>query len=137
VPTNCEPVTPSGRLAIERATAEVQKETGALEDSWCSYPTDQMAELVPILRRKLLDEDLSRAFAEERSGRPCTVMMIDIDHFKQANTTLGHPGADEVLIGVADIIRGIVGRRGRVYRYGGEEISVLLPDFTLAEARHG
>jgi diguanylate cyclase (GGDEF)-like protein len=60
--------------------------------------------------------------------------MIDVDHFKRVNDTYGHPGGDCILIGVSDCVRKIVGRRGRAYRSGGEELAVLLPHFAAEEA---
>lgn len=60
--------------------------------------------------------------------------MADIDHFKKFNDTHGHQAGDAVLHGVAQAME--KGRRevDRVYRYGGEEFSVILPETDLSEA---
>ena len=75
-----------------------------------------------------------------RQKRPLALLMIDADHFKTFNDTLGHQAGDEVLIGIAICISDSVRRAGDcAARYGGEEFAVLLPDmspegaFTVAE----
>jgi diguanylate cyclase (GGDEF)-like protein len=61
--------------------------------------------------------------------------MIDADHFKTFNDTLGHQAGDEVLIGIAICISDTVRRAGDcAARYGGEEFAVLLPDMSPADA---
>jgi diguanylate cyclase (GGDEF)-like protein len=60
--------------------------------------------------------------------------MVDIDYFKKVNDGCGHQGGDRVLVGVSEILRAVVGRKGRAYRYGGEEMAAILPDFILSEA---
>jgi diguanylate cyclase (GGDEF)-like protein len=60
--------------------------------------------------------------------------MVDIDHFKNVNDTHGHPAGDEVLRNVAERLMRTVRGKGRAYRYGGEEIMLLLPNHTSAEA---
>jgi diguanylate cyclase (GGDEF)-like protein len=59
--------------------------------------------------------------------------MIDIDHFKLFNDTHGHPIGDEVLVGVSKIVADRAMMKGRAYRYGGEEITLLLPNYTADE----
>jgi diguanylate cyclase (GGDEF)-like protein len=60
--------------------------------------------------------------------------MVDIDHFKKVNDTHGHPKGDAVLIETAAAIISIVEGKGRAYRYGGEEIAILLPNHNTQEA---
>jgi diguanylate cyclase (GGDEF)-like protein len=70
-----------------------------------------------------------------RQKRPLALLMIDADHFKTFNDTLGHQAGDEVLIGIAICISDTVRRAGDcAARYGGEEFAVLLPDMSPAEA---
>jgi diguanylate cyclase (GGDEF)-like protein len=70
-----------------------------------------------------------------RQKRPLALLMIDADHFKTFNDTMGHQAGDEVLIGIAICISDSVRRPGDcVARYGGEEFAVLLPDLSPAQA---
>ena len=60
--------------------------------------------------------------------------MLDVDHFKQFNDTHGHAAGDRALQAVADVIAVNVRDGDVVYRYGGEEFSILLPNATPDEA---
>ena len=67
-----------------------------------------------------------------RIGRPYTVAMVDVDHFKRFNDTYGHDAGDEALRMVgAELARIDLG--GRAFRYGGEEFTILFPGKTLNE----
>ena len=74
---------------------------------------------------KELDEELARTM---RSGRPCSVALIDLDWFKRINDTFGHPAGDEVIRSVARLLRESLRAQDVPGRYGGEEFGVLLPD---------
>jgi len=87
----------------------------------------------------LLKVELLRELREELERRPAggvrlSLLMIDIDHFKKVNDTFGHQTGDVVLKGVAVCIAGHVRSCDRAYRYGGEEMSVLLPGADEAAA---
>lgn len=66
-----------------------------------------------------------------RYGEPLSLIMVDVDHFKKVNDTYGHPVGDKVLQAVAAILKRRV-RGGAVFRYGGEEMAVLLPKTGLS-----
>jgi diguanylate cyclase (GGDEF)-like protein len=68
-----------------------------------------------------------------RYGEPLSLIMVDVDHFKKVNDTHGHVTGDKVLKGVAEILKKKV-RGGSSYRYGGEEMAVLLPKAELEGA---
>ncbi|MEE2978900.1 MAG: sensor domain-containing diguanylate cyclase [Pseudomonadota bacterium] len=72
-----------------------------------------------------------------RTGLPLSVLMIDIDHFKQINDTYGHGRGDACLVEVADILSRVAGKRPTdlVARYGGEEFVVLLADTERSRAQ--
>jgi diguanylate cyclase (GGDEF)-like protein len=63
-----------------------------------------------------------------------SLIILDIDHFKQVNDTYGHQSGNEILIELANRVSKLVGARGTVARYGGEEFVVLLPDTSKEEA---
>jgi diguanylate cyclase (GGDEF)-like protein/PAS domain S-box-containing protein len=72
-----------------------------------------------------LSEEFDRAV---RHDHPLSVVLLDVDHFKQFNDTFGHPAGDAVLQRVADLLQDTVRGTDFVARYGGEEFAVLLPD---------
>ena len=68
------------------------------------------------------------AAIEEAGAQPLTVLMMDLDRFKTYNDTLGHPAGDFLLTDVARAIEASTRTSDRVYRYGGDEFAVILPD---------
>jgi len=73
----------------------------------------------------ILDEEVRRS---RRYGHPLSFVMIDIDHFKYYNDRHGHPMGDELLRRLARLLRENVRDVDTVFRYGGEEFSVLAPE---------
>jgi len=91
--------------------------------------------MLSLYNRGRFDRDLDEALScATASGLPCALVLLDLDHFKSVNDTHGHPVGDEVLQAAAQLLRQVVGERGRCYRYGGEELVILLPNFALGEA---
>jgi diguanylate cyclase (GGDEF)-like protein/PAS domain S-box-containing protein len=70
----------------------------------------------------------------ERYGRPLSLAIVDLDHFKTVNDTLGHQAGDAALRTVATILRGHARRSDIVARIGGEELAWLMPETPVAEA---
>jgi diguanylate cyclase (GGDEF)-like protein len=91
-------------------------------------------DLLPILRRKVFDQELKALGNSANESEPVSLLMLDLDHFKAVNDTHGHPVGDEVLIECANTVARRCRYKGKVYRFGGEEIAVLLPNFTVWEA---
>jgi diguanylate cyclase (GGDEF)-like protein len=73
--------------------------------------------------------ELSHRYAE-----PLSAIMLDIDHFKQVNDQHGHAAGDQVLSGLADLVRRNVRQTDHLFRWGGEEFLVLCPRAEAAEA---
>ena len=69
-----------------------------------------------------------------RHERPLTLAMLDIDHFKTVNDTLGHRVGDSVLTDVSTVIAQHVRSTDEVARYGGEEFAILMPDLLPQDA---
>lgn len=77
---------------------------------------------------------LANAARQAGRTRPYSVIMLDVDHFKHFNDTLGHPAGDQCLVDVAHAIQATVRKTDYVGRYGGEEFIVLCPGMDTADA---
>jgi len=85
-------------------------------------------------RRRLMEALASEVQRATRTQEPCSVLMVDVDHFKQFNDTYGHPAGDAVLTRVAAILRESIREVDVAGRYGGEEFLLVLADTTMAGA---
>ncbi len=77
-----------------------------------------------------LKEEFARS---ARTGKPISLLLLDLDHFKQVNDRYGHLGGDQVLKTVSALVASTCRQMDLACRYGGEEITVLLPE-TAADA---
>jgi diguanylate cyclase (GGDEF)-like protein len=86
--------------------------------------------LTEIPNRRAFDQKREQEWARcQRAGLPLSIVMIDIDLFKQFNDNYGHSAGDECLTRVARALNGCIQRPGDfVARYGGEEFSAILAD---------
>ncbi|MGE6759727.1 diguanylate cyclase [Corallococcus interemptor] len=78
------------------------------------------------------DDILAQA---RRYNRKCSIMLTDVDHFKSVNDTYGHPTGDQVLKGVARIIKTLARDTDVVARYGGEEFVMVMPETDVQGAK--
>jgi diguanylate cyclase (GGDEF)-like protein len=91
--------------------------------------------LTGVANRRLFDETLPAEIAHAaRHGSALSLVLADIDHFKQVNDMHGHAAGDEVIQAVGRTLRDCARGRDLVARYGGEEFAVLLPQTDLAHA---
>jgi len=94
--------------------------------------TDQ---LTKVYNRVHLDEILnSQHYRFKRSAEACSVVLIDIDYFKQVNDTYGHLVGDRVLIEFTQLLSHVIRKGDTLGRWGGEEFLVILPHTQKAEA---
>lgn len=85
--------------------------------------------LTGALNRRQLEEFIETAIAQHgRSGAPASVLILDLDHFKSINDEYGHAIGDAVLKDVVTAISSRNRRADRLFRIGGEEFLLLLPD---------
>jgi diguanylate cyclase (GGDEF)-like protein len=85
-------------------------------------------------RRSFLESAADAVRTAKRTGAPATLMVLDLDAFKQINDTLGHHRGDHLLRLVAPRLRDAVGDAGTVGRLGGDEFGVVLPGADADEA---
>jgi len=71
----------------------------------------------------------------ERSGKPLSIVMLDIDHFKKVNDDFGHATGDVVITALATLLRKRIRKTDRAGRYGGEEFMLVLPDCDKNQAQ--
>ena len=90
-------------------------------------------ELTGLLNRRSLARIHDRIWRESGHDTQAAVILLDIDHFKRFNDIHGHIEGDECIRAVSRCISRAVGSKGHTFRYGGEEILILLPG-TQAEA---
>lgn len=92
-------------------------------------------ELTGLANRRETLATLARMMAgDRRHGRPLSLAILDIDHFKRVNDTFGHPAGDEVIRRVGEIATQVMREQDLVGRLGGEEFVVILPDTDAARA---
>ena len=119
----------SVHLKLKRVTDELRAQRALLELQ------SRQDGLTGLANRRGLDEVLLREVARcNRYGRPMSVVMIDLDRFKELNDRYGHQAGDQVLCEAAELIRGFVRSQDIVARYGGEEIAVLMPETPMEQA---
>jgi diguanylate cyclase len=87
-------------------------------------------------RRHWLEVVRGELARHQRTQRPATLMMIDIDHFKQINDSQGHTVGDQVIEEFAALLQHCLRETDTAGRYGGDEFAVVLPGSDLSEAQH-
>ena len=92
--------------------------------------------LTGLFNRRYLDETLELDIAQaRRHGHPLSVVMLDLDHFKQVNDTYGHQAGDEVLKALGAMLQEDSREGDILCRYGGEEFCLVFPNMPPAAAQ--
>ncbi|HSI67827.1 MAG TPA: diguanylate cyclase [Planococcus sp. (in: firmicutes)] len=92
-------------------------------------------ELTDARNRRNFNDVLSQmTILAERTGKPFTLVLLDLDHFKRVNDRYGHPGGDEVLTAFSHLFLNLKRDSDYFFRYGGEEFALMLPDTKAQEA---
>ncbi|MDZ7923960.1 MAG: diguanylate cyclase [Marinagarivorans sp.] len=109
----------ANRLQLQRANSKL-------------HIISQTDGLTGLLNRKYWEEGLTHEFKRfQRYKHNCSLIMLDIDHFKRINDTYGHPAGDEIIRNTAQILKNNLRDIDICGRYGGEEFTVTLVDTNL------
>jgi len=100
-------------------------------DSTVPAPAPQVFSLSNLPKKDELLAELRNSLARRSE---IALLVIDLDKFKQVNDTKGHAAGDACLEHVIKVISSALGRKGTLYRWGGDEFVVVLPDFSTEEA---
>jgi diguanylate cyclase len=121
---------------LEERLSTSKQEINNLQTNLKAVRSESLTDpLTQLANRKLFDVTLESAIANARaSNEALSLMMTDIDHFKQFNDNFGHLTGDQVLRLVAMSVRANVKGQDTAARYGGEEFSVILPNTVLRSA---
>jgi diguanylate cyclase len=109
----------NARMYNEMRAHAVRSEAASLHDG-----------LTGLANRALLTQRVEEALAGDR---PFGLMVLDLDHFKEVNDTLGHGSGDVVLCEIAKRLRGAVRAHDTVARLGGDEFAIMLSDVSAAD----
>jgi diguanylate cyclase (GGDEF)-like protein len=124
----------SRRIELRRLREELISRTIQHELVQQQSFTDPLTE---IYNRHSLQEMANRFMSHaRRSKKPLTLLLIDVDRFKDVNTRFGHLTGDVVLANVAGLLKHSVRGSDAVFRYGGDEFLIILADTAAADTVH-
>jgi diguanylate cyclase (GGDEF)-like protein/PAS domain S-box-containing protein len=130
----------SSRVVRNLATGEAREMVMIMRDITARKMTEERLSalaltdaLTGLANRRAFDETLDREWRRTlREGSQISLLLLDLDRFKEFNDHYGHQVGDDCLRAVADAVRGAVRATDIAARYGGEEIAVILPATDLA-----
>jgi diguanylate cyclase (GGDEF)-like protein len=121
------------RLMHRRLGHHVQRET---HKATFHLQREAMTDpLTGLGNRRALRRHVEAVITRHGAHAPVTVMLVDLDRFKQINDALGHATGDRCLTFLADILRSCLRRRDALIRMGGDEFAVIMPNSTLEGAQ--
>lgn len=125
-----------GKLARRAANEALQQQLDKIHGLQAQLSEQANRDpLTGLYNRRYLDTTLRRELARcERDGQPLSLILIDVDHFKQVNDSHGHQAGDAVLIKLATLLQEQARSADVACRYGGEEFLLLLPNMSADAA---
>ncbi len=123
-------LTHQGRMKLGEISVNVASPFNVASSS------DEFDDLLSTLyRRRVFENDLSPLLEDATKGStPLSLVIIDPDKFKDVNDKYRHRTGDDVLVAISELVSRRTRGKGKAYRYGGDEIAVLLPNYTKEEA---
>jgi diguanylate cyclase (GGDEF)-like protein len=121
--TSPEYVRPTNKLLAERSSRTKREESFSTNQQKLSHKSPP--------NKDALVSDVQNILREYATF---SLVLVDVDNFKSVNDTKGHLEGDACLDKVIEAIETVVGRKGKTYRWGGDEFAICLPDFSTAEA---
>jgi diguanylate cyclase (GGDEF)-like protein len=117
-------------VITQRDEAQIDLQTEMLTLSLVQFREQSIHDhLTTLFNRRYLEETLERELQRAgREQRPLGLIMLDIDHFKARNDTLGHAAGDRLLQALGHVLQADVRGSDFACRYGGEEFVLVLPD---------
>jgi diguanylate cyclase len=122
--------------ALQQRLSDSHQEIKTLEKNLAVVRTESLTDpLTTLANRKFFNNAIHRMISEaETRGNPLSVVLTDIDHFKNFNDSYGHLTGDQVLRLVATAVKQEIKGQDIAARYGGEEFAILLPRTALTSA---
>lgn len=126
---------PNDFSELAHAMSDLDRISNRLISGFTNTLTD-VDRLTGLLNRAAMQRDLAlEAESSAQNSTTYSIAMIDLDHFKSVNDQYGHPVGDVVLEQMAERFSESLRPRDRIYRYGGEEFLVLLPETASVAAQ--
>ena len=121
---------------IANAMFDYQQKIQELENEVEKHKTLAMKDqLTGIYNRGAFDRRFETTYSHaQRFGMPLSLFLIDIDHFKTINDSYGHQVGDNLLVSFSKLLQSSLKDFDTLYRFGGDEFAVLLPNIDLKEA---
>jgi diguanylate cyclase (GGDEF)-like protein len=124
---------------LNRVTQRLRNTSGFLSDMvrWGETARKRAItdELTGVYNRRFLDDALKENFRRSKSEKkPFTLIMVDLDYFREINESYGHEVGDQVILEVVEVFRKSFRKRDIIARYGGDEFSVILPNTSIERA---
>lgn len=114
------------KLALEHIKAELQENRHLMQEDW----------LTGAQNRRAMDMVLSKEVARaQRSAAKLTLVMLDLDHFKNINDDFGHDAGDKLLQHLTLVTKAVLREADSLIRYGGEEFLIILPETDINGAQ--
>jgi len=121
------------RSHVQEADNRIQALEKELEEVANLVREDQ---LTGALNRRGMDEAFEREIARAgRAAAPLSLALLDIDHFKKLNDSLGHQAGDQALVHLSRVVKKLLRPTDVLARYGGEEFLIMLPNTEVAEGQ--